>query len=172
MNEDTKTDLAKRKYQHWFLLSRTKALLVPVHESVLQERGDRVDVVLAHLSNILKEEAERLEHSVLHVEFWYSVLVHERWQDSEGRAGLCDDSNGYRRAHAVLSLLHLQVVQQSSQHVVRPATESSIHYFTTFLYPHILQKYLKLEQFISLKWVVKLCNKKCTWFILKDSKKT
>lgn len=125
----------KRKCTHLLVLSRIEALLVPVHESVLQERSDRVYVVLAHLSDVLKEEAERLEHSVLHVQFWYSVLVHERWQDSEGRAGLRDDGDGYRRAHTVLSLLHLQVVQQSSQHVVRPATESSTHYFTTFLHP-------------------------------------
>ena len=37
----------------------------PVHEGVLEERRDCVDVVLAHLADVLEEEGERLEHAVL-----------------------------------------------------------------------------------------------------------
>lgn len=121
MTVDTNTDLAKRKsnrldptfissLKNWRIISIDTKKFVPVHKSVLQERGDRVDVVLAHLSDVLKQEAERLEHSVLHVQFWYSVLVHERWQNGERRTGLRDDRYGYCCAHTVLSLLHLQVV--------------------------------------------------------------
>ena len=38
---------------------------LPVHECVLEERRDGVDVVLAHLADVLEEEGERLEHAVL-----------------------------------------------------------------------------------------------------------
>ena len=37
----------------------------PIHERVLEERCDSVDVVLAHLADVLEEEGERLEHAVL-----------------------------------------------------------------------------------------------------------
>ena len=41
---------------------------VAVHERVLEQRRHRVDVVLAHLADVLEHEGERLEHAVLHVE--------------------------------------------------------------------------------------------------------
>mmetsp|Transcript_9934 Transcript_9934/g.17038 ORF Transcript_9934/g.17038 Transcript_9934/m.17038 type:complete len:221 (-) Transcript_9934:402-1064(-) len=92
---------------------------VAVHESVLQQGGDGVDVVLAHLADVLEEEGQRLEHAVLHVELRHAVLVHERGEHGEGRARLRHDGDGHRCAHAVLPLLHLQVVQQRRQHVLR-----------------------------------------------------
>ena len=48
------------------------------------------------------------------------VLVHERGQHGEGGAGLSHNGNGDGRAHAVLALLHLQVIQQGDQDVLRP----------------------------------------------------
>ena len=80
----------------------------PVHERVLEERRDGVDVVLAHLADVLEEEGERLEDAVLHVELGHAVLVHEAGQHGEGRARLGHDGDGHRRAHAVLSLLDLR----------------------------------------------------------------
>ena len=91
---------------------------IPVHERVLQQWRDGVDVVLAHLPDVLKQEGERLEDTVLHVQLGHAVLVHERRQHGEGRAGLGDDGDGHGGAHAVLALLHLQVVEQGGEDVV------------------------------------------------------
>ncbi len=41
---------------------------VAVHERVLQQRRHGVDVVLAHLADVLEQERQRLEHAVLHVQ--------------------------------------------------------------------------------------------------------
>ncbi len=93
--------------------------LVAVDEGVLEEGGDGVDVVLGHLANVLEEEGEGLEHTVLHVELGHAVLVHERGQDGEGRARLGDDADGHGRVDARLALLHAQVVEQGGEHVLR-----------------------------------------------------
>ena len=90
----------------------------PVHECILQQRCYSVDVVLAHLSDVLEQEGKGLQHAVLNVELWHPVLVHERRQDRERRAGLSDDGNGHGRADSVLTLLHLQVVEQGGEDVV------------------------------------------------------
>mmetsp|Transcript_146 Transcript_146/g.351 ORF Transcript_146/g.351 Transcript_146/m.351 type:complete len:636 (+) Transcript_146:233-2140(+) len=92
---------------------------VAVHQRVLQQRRDRIDVVLAHLPDVLKHERERLEHAVLHVELGRAVLVHERRQHSERCARLCHDRDRDRRTHAVLALLHLEVVEKRDEHVLR-----------------------------------------------------
>jgi hypothetical protein len=84
---------------------------VTIHEGVLQQRHDGVDVVLRHLANVLEQERQRLEHAVLHVELGHAVLVHERGQHGERLTRLCDDGDGDGGAHSVLTLLHLQVVQ-------------------------------------------------------------
>lgn len=91
---------------------------ITVHKRVLDERRDGVDVVLAHLANVLEHEAERLEHTVLNVELGHSILVHEARQDGEGRTSLGNNGDSHRSAHAVLALLHLQVVEQRGQHVM------------------------------------------------------
>ena len=91
----------------------------PVHERVLQEGRDGVDVVLAHLADVLKQKGERFEHAVLHVELRNPVLVHQSWEHGEGGTRLGDDGDSYRRADAVLTFLHLQVVEQRGQHIVR-----------------------------------------------------
>jgi len=54
------------------------------------------------------------------------VLVHERGQHGEGRAGLRHDCDGHGGAHAVLALLHLQVVQQRHQHVLRARARARV----------------------------------------------
>ena len=84
---------------------------VAVHERVLEERRHRVYVVLAHLADVLEHERERLEHAVLHVELGHAVLVHETGQDGEGRARLGHDGDRDRGAHAVLTLLDLEVIE-------------------------------------------------------------
>eukprot|EP00053_Salpingoeca_punica_P017422 m.167819 g.167819 ORF g.167819 m.167819 type:complete len:1096 (+) comp17202_c1_seq2:150-3437(+) len=92
---------------------------VAVHQGVLQQWGDGVDVVLAHLADVFEHEGERLEHAVLHVELRHAVLVHERRQNSEGRARLGHNGNGDGGADTVLPLLHLEVVQQRGKHILR-----------------------------------------------------
>lgn len=51
-------------------------MLIPVHESILQQRRDGIDVVFAHLSNVLEQEREGLQYTVLHVELRHAVFVH------------------------------------------------------------------------------------------------
>mmetsp|Transcript_48184 Transcript_48184/g.114649 ORF Transcript_48184/g.114649 Transcript_48184/m.114649 type:complete len:308 (+) Transcript_48184:521-1444(+) len=92
---------------------------VAVHQCVLQQRRHRVDVVLAHLANVLEQERERLEHAVLDVHLRKAVLVEERREHCKRPARLGDDGDGHGGAHAVLALLHLEVVQQHRQHVLR-----------------------------------------------------
>lgn len=56
----------------------------PVHECVLQQRCDSVDVVFAHLSNVLKQEGQGFQHTVLDVKLWDSILIHKCRQHCEG----------------------------------------------------------------------------------------
>lgn len=49
----------------------------PVHESVLQQWRHCVNVIFAHFSNILEKEGKGLEHTVLHIQLWNAVLIHE-----------------------------------------------------------------------------------------------
>lgn len=53
-----------------------ETMLIPVHESILQQRRDGIDVVFAHLSNVLEQEGEGLQYTVLHVELRHAVFVH------------------------------------------------------------------------------------------------
>mmetsp|Transcript_59885 Transcript_59885/g.165715 ORF Transcript_59885/g.165715 Transcript_59885/m.165715 type:complete len:203 (+) Transcript_59885:510-1118(+) len=93
---------------------------IPVHEGVLQDGRYRVDVILAHLTDVLKHETQALQDTVLDIQLWHPVLVHECRQDSEGPTCLGHNGNGDSGADAQLPLLHLQVVQQGAQDVVRP----------------------------------------------------
>ena len=90
----------------------------PVHEGVLEERRDCVDVVLAHLADVLEQEAQRLENTVLHVELGHAVLVHQAGQDGEWGTSFGNNCDGDCRADPVLSFLHFEVVQKSGEHVV------------------------------------------------------
>mmetsp|Transcript_45842 Transcript_45842/g.81937 ORF Transcript_45842/g.81937 Transcript_45842/m.81937 type:complete len:859 (-) Transcript_45842:1570-4146(-) len=92
---------------------------VAVHEGILQQGADSIDVVLAHLTNVLEQEGHGLEDPILDVELGHTVLVHEGGDDGEGGARFGHNGNGDGGAHAVLTLLHLQVVQQGGQHVGR-----------------------------------------------------
>ncbi|RUP50239.1 hypothetical protein BC936DRAFT_139883 [Jimgerdemannia flammicorona] len=84
---------------------------IPIHKRVFEQRRDGIDIILAHLTDILEDERHRLEHAVLYVELWHAVLVHEGRQDGEGGAGLGYDGDGNGCAHAVLALLYLEVVE-------------------------------------------------------------
>mmetsp|Transcript_25028 Transcript_25028/g.71298 ORF Transcript_25028/g.71298 Transcript_25028/m.71298 type:complete len:651 (-) Transcript_25028:1818-3770(-) len=92
---------------------------VSVHEGVLENRRHGVDVVLAHLADVLEHEAQTLEHAVLHIQLRHTILVHERWQHRERTARLRDDGDGDGGTDTQLTLLNLEVVQQGAEHVVR-----------------------------------------------------
>mmetsp|Transcript_29025 Transcript_29025/g.67289 ORF Transcript_29025/g.67289 Transcript_29025/m.67289 type:complete len:780 (-) Transcript_29025:1289-3628(-) len=113
---------AKTEHAQCHMLDHTRRRLsmdeVAVHQGVLQQRGDSVNVVLAHLTNILEQKRQRLEHTVLHVELWDSVLVEQGRQDSERATGLSDNSNSDSGAHAILSLLHLEIVEEHRKHIL------------------------------------------------------
>ena len=51
---------------------------IAIDKGILKERSDSINVILAHFTNVLEEEGERLEHAVLHVQLRRSVLVHQR----------------------------------------------------------------------------------------------
>lgn len=87
------------------------AVLSPVHQCILQQGRDSIDVVLAHLPDVLKQEGQGLEHAVLHVELRHAVLVHESGEHGERRTGLSHDGDGHGGTHSVLTLLNLQVVE-------------------------------------------------------------
>ncbi len=93
---------------------------LPVHQSVLEQRADGVDVVLAHLADVLKHERQRLEDAVLDVQLGHPVLVHQAREDGERGARFAHDGDGDSRAHAVLALLDSQVVEQGREDVVWP----------------------------------------------------
>ena len=92
---------------------------IPVHQRIFQQWGDCVDIVLAHLPDVLEEKGERFQNSVLDVQFRNTVLVHESRDDGEGGAGFCNDGNGYCGADTILPLLDLEIVEESSQHILR-----------------------------------------------------
>mmetsp|Transcript_22144 Transcript_22144/g.59274 ORF Transcript_22144/g.59274 Transcript_22144/m.59274 type:complete len:407 (+) Transcript_22144:133-1353(+) len=92
---------------------------VPIHERVLEDGGDGVDVVLAHLADVLEHEAQALEDTVLHVQLRHAVLVHQRGQYREGATRLGNDGDGHCGADAQLTLLNLEIVQQGAEHIVR-----------------------------------------------------
>ena len=105
----------------------------PVHQCVLQEGCDGVDVVFAHLSNVFKHEGEGFEHAILDIQLWHTVLIHQGWQHGERRTCLCHNGDSHCCAHTILTLLHLQVVQQCGQNIV--GTESWKRHNWKFVLP-------------------------------------
>mmetsp|Transcript_11968 Transcript_11968/g.18007 ORF Transcript_11968/g.18007 Transcript_11968/m.18007 type:complete len:312 (+) Transcript_11968:864-1799(+) len=100
---------------------RTSSLtmhLITIHQRIFQQRCNRINVILSHIPNIFKHERERLEHSILNVQFWNAVLIHNRWQHSEGGTRLCNNGNCHSGTNAHLSILHLQIVQQRMKHIL------------------------------------------------------
>jgi len=65
--------------------------LVAVREGVLETGEDAVDVVLAHLANVLEQERQCLEAAVAHVELGRAVLVEDGRDAGEGSTSLGDD---------------------------------------------------------------------------------
>ena len=108
-----------RGFLSWLRKAGGAKRLSPFHEGVDEEGTDGVDVVFRHFPDILEHKAEGFENAVLDVQLGHAVLVHQGGKNREGRTRLRHDGDGYRRTHSVLPLLHLQVVQQRRQHVVR-----------------------------------------------------
>mmetsp|Transcript_6583 Transcript_6583/g.12407 ORF Transcript_6583/g.12407 Transcript_6583/m.12407 type:complete len:352 (+) Transcript_6583:251-1306(+) len=93
---------------------------IPVHQRILQKRSDSINVVFAHFPNVLKQEGQRLKDTILYIEFWDPVLIHECRNDSERLACLSHNRNGDSCAHTVLSFLDLQIVEKCRQHIRGP----------------------------------------------------
>ncbi|KAI3477854.1 hypothetical protein L1887_60363 [Cichorium endivia] len=93
--------------------------VVSVGERVVQAADDRVDVIFAHLANVLKHPAQRLETAVAHVELRRPILVEDGRDGGERTARLGHDGDRHRRANTRLSLLHAQIGQKHLQHVRR-----------------------------------------------------
>ena len=92
---------------------------VAIHESVFEDGNAGVDVVAGGLADVFEHERHGFEHAVLHVHLGQTVLVHERRENGERRAGLGDNRDGDGGAESVLSLLDLQIVEQRVHHVLR-----------------------------------------------------
>ncbi len=91
----------------------------PVHQSIFKERSDGIDVVLPHLTNILKEEGKGLEDTILDIQLRNSILIHKGREDCEWGTSLGNNSYSHSCADSVLSLLNLEVIQQRGQYIVR-----------------------------------------------------
>ena len=91
----------------------------PVHQCILEQWSDCIDIVLSHLSDVLKEERKRLQNSILHVQLRDTVLVHQGWNHGEWGARLCDDRYGNGCADTILPLLYFEVVKESRQYILR-----------------------------------------------------
>jgi hypothetical protein len=65
--------------------------LVAVGEGVFEAGDDRVDVVLAHLADVLEQERHGLQATVADVELGRAVLVEDGGDAGEGTASLGDD---------------------------------------------------------------------------------
>mmetsp|Transcript_13092 Transcript_13092/g.26584 ORF Transcript_13092/g.26584 Transcript_13092/m.26584 type:complete len:215 (-) Transcript_13092:3136-3780(-) len=91
---------------------------ITIHQSIFEKWSHSVDVILAHLSNVLKHEAESLEHSILNVHFWNAILIHECREDCEWTTSLSDDGNGDSGAHSHLAVLDFEVIEQCVQNVL------------------------------------------------------
>ena len=46
-------------------------------KGILEERGDCVDVIFTHFADVLKQEWKSFQHTILYVQFWDSVLIHQ-----------------------------------------------------------------------------------------------
>lgn len=64
---------------------------VTVGEGVLEASDDRVDVVLAHLADVLEEERHGLEATVADVELRRAILVEDGGNAGERSTGLGND---------------------------------------------------------------------------------
>ena len=101
--------------------THTQCCHLPVHECIFKQWRHRIDVILAHLADILEHKGQRFEDAILYVQLRYSVLVHETGQHCERGARLGNDCYGNRGADSVLSFLDLQVVEKCCEYVVRTA---------------------------------------------------
>mmetsp|Transcript_25464 Transcript_25464/g.36336 ORF Transcript_25464/g.36336 Transcript_25464/m.36336 type:complete len:237 (-) Transcript_25464:2044-2754(-) len=92
---------------------------ITIHQSIFEKWRHGIDVILAHLSNVLKHKAESLEHSILNVYFWYAILIHKCRKDGEGATSLCDDGNSNGSTNSHLAVLHFQIIQECVQNILR-----------------------------------------------------
>ena len=100
---------------------RTRRLTVnrvPVYQSVLKHWCYGVDVILAHVTNVLEHEAQGLQHTILDVELRDTVFVHKGRQDSERTTSLRNDGNSDGCTDTHLPILNLEVVEQRVEDVL------------------------------------------------------
>lgn len=69
----------KKKKKIWI----PSSFYLPIHECIFQQWCDSVDVVFAHLSNVLEQKREGLEYTVLYVKFRNTVFIHECRQNGK-----------------------------------------------------------------------------------------
>lgn len=62
--------------------------VVPIGQSILERPNDRIDVILAHLSDVLEHEGQRFEDSGTDVEFRLAVLIEQMRDRGEGSSRL------------------------------------------------------------------------------------
>src|SRR6266480_4017349 len=91
--------------------------LISIGKSVFKKRSDGIDVILCHLSNVLKEEGHGLDHTVLNIQFGNSIFVHQCRQNGEWCTSLGDDTNCNCCADSALTFLDTQIVQESCQNI-------------------------------------------------------
>ena len=84
----------------------------PVHQCILKNHHNQVDIVSQLWSKVLKHEGERLETTHAHVQLHCAVLVQDSRDAREWPARLGNDGNGDGAADVGLARLHVQVSQE------------------------------------------------------------
>nr|GMD48072.1 hypothetical protein TorRG33x02_088080 [Ipomoea batatas] len=63
---------------------------------------------------------------VLNIKLWDPIFIHQCREDSERRAGFCNNCNCHCCADTVLTFLHLEIVQQGCKDILGPNSFSNI----------------------------------------------
>mmetsp|Transcript_13708 Transcript_13708/g.31624 ORF Transcript_13708/g.31624 Transcript_13708/m.31624 type:complete len:219 (-) Transcript_13708:2931-3587(-) len=92
---------------------------VTIHERIFQQGSHSIDIILAHLSDVLEKEGQCLENSVLDIELRQTIFIQQRWEDSEGPTSLRNNSDCNRCAYTILPFLYFQVIEKHRQNVLR-----------------------------------------------------
>mmetsp|Transcript_14835 Transcript_14835/g.27810 ORF Transcript_14835/g.27810 Transcript_14835/m.27810 type:complete len:260 (+) Transcript_14835:247-1026(+) len=91
---------------------------IAIHQSILEKGCHCVHIVLPHFTNVFKHETQRLEDSILNVDFWNTIFVHKSREDSEGAASLRNNGYSYCCTNTHVAVLDFEVVQESVQDVL------------------------------------------------------
>ncbi|KAG5619472.1 hypothetical protein H5410_019296 [Solanum commersonii] len=83
-------------------------------------------VKFAHFSEVLEKEGEGFQDTILDIKLRHTIFIHQGRQDCKGRTSFCNSSNCDSRTDTILTFLHLKIVQQCCEHILRSNGFSNI----------------------------------------------